>query len=759
MKKISRSQLAPRTLAVYCLSPLAMAHANPVAAIDSAAGGARLEEVIVTAEKRQASIQDVPIAVTALFGDSLQQQGINDVAAIAVKIPNFDFGESFGAAKLSIRGISYSNLSTGAEGSVAYNLNGVYVSRPAAQLGSFFDVDRVEVLRGPQGTLYGRNATGGAVNIYTAKPGEYWSGFAQLSLENYEHRILEGAVGGPLGDNLGVRLAVFDQQRDGYGKNIVTGKDVDTIDASSARATFAWTPSSVLSIDLIADTSHQKDASRATRTIAQRGLTGEEGVSGEPILGVQLGGTALLQQFDIASDIQPRYSRRSEGLTLDASWDVSDSLTVRSLTAYRSSEFTLNSDLDGTDVALSQIFYDEESVQYSQEFNVHYSGDRLQWTAGAYIFDEEIDGVFWTPGAPPQDPGNFLAAYAAGGTISTRAYAVFGQLEYALTDQLAVILGGRFSSEEKEDEDLYTDFVTDTKFLEPADLDRPNPPLSGPFEQSERWDSFTPKVGVNYHLNQDTLLYGSVSEGFKAGVFNLGATSVIPVGGGEVALSNPAVDPESVWAYEVGVKSDLLDQSLRLNSAAFYYDYSDLQLTKIVGLLATLTNAAKAEIYGLEVEAEYQASESLNVQLTGGWLHARFSEFDSTDPGRPTLGIQDLSGNQLPQAPEFSVGLGVEYSVFLPRGVLKPSLQANWRSRNYFDEFNIEAISQAEHTKVDLSLSYADESGFELVAFVRNLTDEETLETAYQSSGRLGYNINGFLSPPRTYGIRARYTF
>lgn len=747
--------------AAMLIAPFAHAQAAPSASDEAPTFAS--EEIIVTAEKRESSIQKVPIAVTALAGSALRDNGIGDVRSLSVYIPNFNFGETFGAAKLAIRGISYSNLSTGAEGSVAYNLNDVYVARPAGQLGNFFDIDRVEVLRGPQGTLYGRNATGGTVNVYTKRPGDEWSGYGQLTIGNYEDLIAEAAVGGPVAQGVGVRLAFFGQNRGGYGTNIVTGEEIDDVHSRAARMTIRLEPSSNLTVDVIGDFGRQKDHSGSAHLVGQRGLTGETGVSGSPILGVQLGGTALIRDYDVASDITPQYLRKTGGLAFDARLDMGD-VTLRSISAWRHTNFKLQSDLDGTSLGLSRIFYDEQSDQYTQELNLNYSSSAVDLTLGAYYFAERLDGVFWTPGWNSITPGVYLANYAAGGHLKTDGYALFGQTQWHIDDRLTLVLGARYSSEKKSELDRYTDttaFIPPLDFtapvFQPADFDNPNYPFAPvPLAQSKRFNSFTPKIGINFQATPDTLLYASVSKGFKAGLFNLGAASVNPASG---SVTNPAVDPETVWAYEAGIKARLLDNRLRFNLAGFYYDYRDLQLTKLVGLLSILTNAAKARIYGLELETEYRPDDTVRLFFNGSWLHARFADFTNTDPGRPGLGLLDLEGNKMPQAPDFSFTGGIDLHIPVGNGSITPSAEVQYSSRIYFDEFNSRAISQAPFAKVNLSARYNLNSGFSITAFVKNLTNRKTLATAYQSSSRLGYNINGFLEAPRTYGVRLGYQF
>ncbi|QDK35712.1 TonB-dependent receptor [Sphingomonas sp. IC081] len=742
-------------------APAQTESAPAAASVESADG----TEIIVTADRRATSIQRVPIAVTALTGQDLSNRGVLEISSLAPQVPSFNFGQTFGVLKLAIRGIGFSNQSTGAEGSVAFNLNDVYISRPAAQVGQFYDIERVEVLRGPQGTLYGRNATGGAVNVHTARPGSSWEGFAELTVGNYNQIVTEAAVGGPISDTLGVRLAFTSEDRDGYGKNVATGNDIDDVKSRAARLTLQFEPSSTFTVALIGDIQRDTNHSGGNHLIAQRGLSGEPGTSGLPVVGVQVGGQAVIGGYDIRSDIDPQYRRRGGGLTLDARLALGD-LTLRSVSGWRRSVYGLISDVDGTDAEIASIVYRESSDTYSQEFNANYSSGRFSITAGVYGFIENLNGFFADPANSyfidgVYDPGNTIAYYAAGGHLVTHAFGGYAQLSYQATDRLTLIVGARYSTEKKKDDDLYTDYFTSTAWMEPASITDPNPPLAGPNTQSKRWNSFTPKFGINFQANPSTLLYASVSKGFKAGLFNLGGTRVTPNETfTEVSLFNQPVNPETVWAYEAGLKTRLLDNRVRLNLAGFYYDYSNLQLSKVEGQNVTLTNAASARLYGLEGEAEYVSpDDGLRVNLSASWLHTRFTDFFNTDQGRPGLGELDLRGNRLPQSPEFTVSGGIEYRVPIGGGFVVPRAQANYATRTYFDEFNSNVVSQPAYAKVDLSLAYESDRGFRVTGFVNNLTNKRTIDTAFQSSGLLGHPVNGFLAPPRTYGVRVRAHF
>jgi iron complex outermembrane receptor protein len=749
--------------ALLCASSLSLFMATAASAADTpppTEEQAGLEDIVVTAEKRETRVQTTPLAITAMNQDMLISRNIANVADLASYVPGFHFGETFGQPKLSIRGISYSNLSTGAEASVAMNINGIYVSRPAGQLGSFFDIAQVEVLRGPQGTLYGRNATGGAVNVTTGKPTEDLSGYARLSYGNYNDVVVEGAVSGAL-DNDGkilVRLAGMSENRDGYGKNLTTDNDVDDRDTKGVRGTLTLKPVDGLNITLSAEYNRQKDHSGAPHMLAEGGKLGEPGALGDTPLGIANGGSALFRSRDTLADQDTRYHREGQNYSADISYDLGSNVMFRSLTGYRKLNWQLTSDLDQTSFPFSVINYDESSEQFSQELNLSGKSSVVDWTVGLYYFDEKLEGQFHIPqfyGAPDA-PGVFRNNYAAGGDLKTKAYAAFGQATFHATDTLSLIVGGRYSHEKKSEDDRYVDFANATRFLELYDPD--NPPFAPTtFYQSKSWNSFTPKVGIQFQATPDTMAYATVSRGFKAGLYNLGGTSA--AAGNPLDRTNPVLNPEKVWAYEAGLKSTFLHNRARLNLAGFYYDYTGLQVSKATDFTIIFSNAASAEIYGLELEGDALLTDQLRLRGSASWLHARFKEFDTLDPSHPSLGVQDLSGNTLSQAPDFTARLGLEYTLPVGTGSVIARVEGNYTSRTYFSEFNLKSVSQPEYAMADGYLTYRSDGGWQVMGFVKNITNKKVLDFNYQSTPTQGDPLLGWFAPPRTYGVQFRYDF
>ncbi|HKQ82390.1 MAG TPA: TonB-dependent receptor [Steroidobacteraceae bacterium] len=715
-----------------------------------------LQEIVVTATKRESTVGDVPAAITAVTADALQEGLIADVDDLAVLVPNLDFGEAFGQVKLTMRGIGFSNLAMGTEGSVALNVDNVYIARPAGQAGLLFDLAQVEALRGPQGTLYGRNATGGTVNFTTARPTPQWHGSASLLAGNYDRWRGEFAVGGPIGgETLMFRVAGFAEDRGGYGTNDFNGRDIDDNEAHAARASFLWKPSEDFDNLFIVDYNKQKDDSGLAHLIAQAGLTNEPGSPGIGLTGLALGGTAIFDSYDVDNNSQPSYDRKGWGLTNIARLNVGN-FQIQSTTGYRELDWWLTSDIDGTSAPVAFIQNGEDQNQFSQELNFNTSTDRLDLTFGLYYFRESIDASQFIPFYVGGPIGQLGKGFAAAGDQTTNAYAGYGQATFKATDTLNITAGLRYSYEKKNETDFYTDFVNELQFLAP--YDPANPPFAAPFRQSVHWSSTTPKLGIEYRPGGDLLLYASASKGFKAGAFNFGGTFTLP--GAPEQRFNPAVDPEMVWAYEVGFKNAFADRRVTTNAAAFYYDYKDLQVSQITQFTTQFTNAATAEVYGIEAELQANVTDNLHLAANASWLHARFSEFDTGDASRPALGVIDVSGNPLPQSPDFSAHVSADYTFDLPEGKLRLAGEYDWTDRIYHNEFKRSLVSQKAYGKANAFLTYRTQNeAWDFSAFVKNLTDKRTYNFTYVSTVVFGFPQFGWIEPPRTYGFQARYSF
>tara|TARA_R110000782_G_C14819243_1_gene413906 strand:+ start:4455 stop:6731 length:2277 start_codon:yes stop_codon:yes gene_type:complete len=717
-------------------------------------------EIVVTAQKRSESLQKVPLAITAITAQELQRSGVKDLQGVAATVPGLNLGEQLGVAKITLRGIGLESLQPGAEGSIAFHVDGVFISRSVAALASFYDIQQVEVLRGPQGTLYGRNATGGSINITTQTPTEELSGYASLAYGNYNQITAEGAVGGAIIPGvLSARIAFQTQDHDGYGKNIVTGNDIDDLNSRAVRASLRFTPSDRVTIDIKGDLYRRKDNSGGYHFLGGGGFSAP-GVPITPV-GISLfGGQAAPNRRDLANNTDPTNRVRFWGLSGKINAELTDNIDLTSLTAYRKLRYQTASDIDSTSALVAPIFQAEQDKQFSQELQLSGSSDRLNWLLGAFYFSENDRGQLAIPFdnfaffAPPT---NYLSVgYYGGGFIKTKAYAVFGQATYELVDNLRLTLGARYSKEKKTALDNFLfDIVTPYDASTPVDvaLQPPAGTISLPGE--EKFNSFTPRVALDYQVAPSVMLYGSWSKGFKSGTYNLGT------------LGNP-VNPEKVSAFEGGIKSSLFDRRLRLNVAGFYYDYTDLQVGKVESTSTVLENAANATIYGAEVEMQAKPVENVQLDANVAWLHARFDDYVSRDLARPygdgTLingnpGF-NLAGNTLSQSPNLTAFAGAQYTIPSSAGDFTLRGEISYRSRSYLTAFNVKEVSQPAYAKLNAFLNWASNDGqVSGSLYIRNITNKTTVSSAYVSSGLFGFPINGYLEEPRTYGARIRYDF
>jgi len=701
-----------------------------------------LEEIVVTAQKRNELLSDVPLAISALSGDALSDRAITDVASLATAVPSLTFGSYGGQARIAIRGIGFDTINPSGEGRVAYHLNGVYLSRPAATTGTFFDVERVEVLRGPQGTLYGRNATGGSINVIPRGPTPEFEGYLNASYGNYDAISTDGAIGGPITPSIGLRVAYSIEDHDGYGKNIITGNDIDDAKRRAVRGILAFALGDNAKLDLSADYSTEDDHNygnhylgRANSVIAPFGFA--------------FGGIVPSDERDIANDFDPKNDRTFWGVSARLEVGLGD-LTLTSITAYRDNDYSLLTDLDATSAPLSRWTFEENGDHFSQEFQLAGNTGRLEYLVGAFYFDETVDGSVLIPfeRAVLGLPALFVQGYGVEGTVKTKAAAGFGQASYAITDTLKGTLGLRYSWERREIEDGFQ--------FDVARPYSPTNPLSPVATRNDRKseDSLTPKFGIEYTPRDSLLLYASVSKGFKSGGYNLGDI-IDPATG----LQNKGFKPETLWSYDAGFRGTFADRQLQLSANAFYYDYKNLQVSKVVNTTVVIENAAASTIYGVETQAIVRPLRGLQLEVTPTWLHGRYKDFESANPADPLNPTPvDLQGNKIIQAPEFALNFAAQYAREIGPGSFTLRGEMAYQERMYFTAFNERGVSRDPNTLVNAFATYTLES-WEYSVFGRNLTNKLVEANSLVNSGLIGLPITGTLYPPRTYGVRVGYKF
>lgn len=710
--------------------------------------GGLLEEVLVTATKREASMQDVSVSMTAFNGDVLNRYNQDNIASITAQTPSMAYSEAAGEAQIYIRGIGTNIFGIGADPSVGVHIDGVYQGRTQLALNQFLDIERIEVLRGPQGTLYGRNTTAGAINILSTRPGDEWEGFVRGGIGSWSRREVSAAAGGPVSDSVALRVAARHMQDDGFTTNINPdgGVDVDDNDIQQMRGSLRFTPNESVRLTVIADTTQSENGNTSVRPRDNLGAAEVLGAAPTPEFG------------KIRNDLESFNEWDTNGLTVDLEWSLSDAWTLASVTGYRDFEGEFLFNTDGTEIDITRTQYAYDTDQFSQELRLDFDdGGKLRALLGAFYLLEDKEqalGLVRAGGRPlfagtPGSRGSFVIP----STNETEATAVFAEITYALNNRLDLNLGVRYSKETKED----TSSVGAVFDLQ--GLNSPSEPLvfSGR-EAQETWTDTSPRVGLEYRPYDDMLLYLSWSEGFKSGGFNS-------------LDANPSYDPEEISAWEVGAKSDWLNKRLRVNASAFYYDYQDLQVSTFINNLTLTTNAAEATIYGIEGEIIGRPLENLDIGLMFSLLNAEYDDFSDRLGNNPdgTPRVLDLSGNTMPNAPEVKATLQASYLQTLAGGgSITYSGRYMYQSRVYFTQFNDNAVAQKSIGLVDASVAWVNSDGaWEVSVNGRNLTSEDYFHTGVRFTSTsdaerdpLGIgSALGYPAPGRSWGINIVRSF
>ncbi len=711
----------------------------------TAAAQNTLEEVVVTATKRSTSLQDIAGGASVIGGDDVGPGGIENVRDMAAAVPNLSIGDQFGFARVFMRGIGMTSIDIGGEGSVSFLQDGAIIPRPAAQLVGMFDLEQVEVLRGPQGTLYGRGATAGAINLVTAKPGDEFGGYLTATGGNYGLMTFQGAVDLPLGDAWALRLATKIEERDGYGENIFSGEDVDDRSAQAYRGTLAYDGDGAVSGALSFQYYEEDD-----RNFAFHYFGPSQGTAGglPPAVPV-LGGRTIFDVggdfYDINSDQEALNERDGYLANLLLDFELSDRMSLRSVTSLQDLDRFLRDDLDSTDADLfGRNDYTEQSESFGQEFTLNVDGDRMDLLAGVMYFEEELYGQVLVPlnnicfllapatcGTPIGDGLN-SGRYEQNGDVDITAYAAYAEVTWDLSDALTLIAGVRYNYEEREG--------TGTFRFDAAGLDVNT-------DQDADWDDVTPRVTLQYRPDDNMMLYATYNQAFKSGVINTGSIS-------------PPLDPETVDAWEVGIKGSSGDGTFTYGLIGFWYDYQDLQIS-FVDETSTVTtvNAAEAENYGLELELAGELGGGFSADFYGTYLSAEYKEFFNGDYANG-FEIADLSGNTLPNAPEYTARLGINYETETGGGLLRVRGEAYWQDEIFFTEWNRADAYQDSYTLLNASVDYALPGGNWLFSlWGRNLGDEEIISNNIITAPLYNSLRVGSMLPPRTYGVTAAFNF
>lgn len=751
-------------LRAICHAPLGIALLFPAAAMAQAAEDGSpatpsAAEIIVTATKQNTTLGRVAAAVSAITAADIGPGGVQNIGDLQVVVPNVSIGDQFGVNRTFIRGVGLNNFDVGGEGAVAFLQNGAILARPAQQLSGFFDLGQIEVLRGPQSILYGRGATAGAINLVTAMPTEKLDGYLRATYGNYDSKVIEAAVGGPLsGDKLLVRLAGKYEKRDGYGVNLFTGKPVDDRDAYSLRGTIVAKLADNFKATIVGDHFHEDDNNYAFHyfgpSVIPEAAVFHNLIGGKSIFDYYAARNQKPNLRNIYSDEEAINKRKGYGITGTLDWDLG-ATTVKSITAYRTFDRFQRDDLDVSDVNLAgQNNYVEKSRAFSQEVTVNYQGNGFSLLGGAMYFHEKLTGQVLVPtvnlgvlfGLPANTFDN--GAYEQNGTVKIDAVGVYLQGAVDISPTLKLTAGARYNYEHRNGVGYFRFDALGVNI---------------PTDKAKGWSSVTPKVLLEFKPSDTSLLYASVTKGFKSGVINIGSTDA-------------AINPETVWSYEAGFKQKLADNRLLLSGAVFYYDYKDLQVSFVnANSIVQTINAATARNYGGELELEGRVTRNFRINLSASYLNAQFTKFCNAYygagfPARPGIsyatcptdpGLVDLSGKRLPNAPRFTFGGGFNWDIPLGNDSrLAVNGDIKWQSKVYFTEFNNRDAEQGAYAMANAGLTWhSPNDRYSIGAWVKNLTNKFVISNNIITAATFAYVRVGSVMPPRTYGVTAAFNF
>lgn len=697
------------------------------------------DDIVVTATRRSTLLDETPMAISVVSADTLERDNIETITDLNGRLPSLLIGQSFGGSRIAIRGIGFNPIRPGDEGRVAYYTDGVYVARPSAQIGTLFDIERMEVLRGPQGTLYGRNATGGALLVSTRDPTDELTGYLNGTVGNYDLLRLEGAVGGPLlRDKVSARLAFQKVDRDGYWDNLITGNDVGDADTFSARGTVLIEPSPAFLLRVTADVHQEDDRNYVIHNLGPGFVPLPDGFS-------QAAGSP-----DVAQPFDPKNDVDSWGASATANWLLSETLTLTGIVGYRDLEADLL--VHGSGHGGSYSNFKDDSEQYVAELQLTGEVDAFEWIVGGSWFNEDqqpqlrsaIIGQLFFPLAP-----NFLVQGTnSSANLLTDAYAVFGELVWNVTDKLSFTGGIRYSWETKQALNEFNSLDLFTPYPAPESTDNgfiPRPPRPGfPRDSEIEFDAWTPRFAVNYEFTPDLSAYATYVEGFKSGGFNYGT------------IQDP-YQPETISNYEAGLRARL-GRFLTVRGAVFHYDYQNLQQTvQIPELVGTFVlNTGDARIRGAELEFVARPVPAFQIDGNLGVLDTRFGSFVAVDPNRGVT--ENIEGNEIPQAPDYTLYLGAQYEHPVAGGLM--TLRGDYRrlGETEFDIFNNAPLRQDAYDVIGANLTFEREN-WKAQLWGQNLGNTFAVNSQALQANALGGNVAGTLIPPRTYGLTVGYKF
>ncbi|MBI3675803.1 MAG: TonB-dependent receptor [Proteobacteria bacterium] len=730
-----------------------MAIASLLATSALAAASGPIEIVTVTAEKRAEDVQKVPIAISAISGDTLDTSGIIGTQDLGMHVPSLRFGSGVtgGENVITLRGFSSQNTTSGGDSPVAYSVDGVTMARTTAVDPEFFDVNRIEVLRGPQGTLYGRNSVGGAINIITNKPDNEFGAYADALFGNYSAWTLRGWANLPLthgdgGTEVDARVTGVWSQHDPYQKNFSTAPtathNADGQDFYMVRGQVYFEFSDNVNLLLSGTTTHNGDG------VATKLAWGTAPAFAQ---GRFIGQTYDPDPRHVTKDFPEVYDQKNNFLSATLNWNLGGA-TLTSITAYTDGKWNASTDADSVALDLAHNnFWTLNSRQYSEEIRLASNDDQkaLRWIAGFFYLNEDVKQTFFY-----QDTGVNAAFFAFdfdnGGTIKTTSWAPFGQIDLDLSKTsmaipLTITAGVRYSHDQKH----IDDFLNFNSLFGGFSLAK---------NISKSWSQVTGKLGLAYQANDNTMLYANVSRGYLAG--------------GELVGNFPGVyNPETVMNYEAGFKSTFAGDRIQLNGAAYYTNIRDMQVfvQDITG--SRIDNAGKAHVEGIELEATAVPVDNLRLNASVALTEAKYDEYKTIDnrylfaglspcfdPFTNPAAICDFKGHRLIQTPEYTVDLGGEYTFDTSIGTITPRADVFFSGDVFFLSANTPRDRQSAYTLTNFHLTWNSTNGKWMAdAFVNNAFDKDVISNDGLQSATigLGFGIDNYTYyAPRTFGLR-----
>ncbi len=706
---------------------------------ERAAASSVLEELVVTAQRRSGDLQTVPIAVTALDGEGLERRQVLSTEDIFTEVPGLIGSNNVGqatAVTFFLRGIGTTESIVTVDPAVGVYVDDVFIARQGVNNFALYDLERIEVLRGPQGTLYGRNSSAGAVKVITKEPAFETEGRLNLGFGNHGQAWGRASFNTPvIDDKLAVRVNLMKSKQDGYSRNVTLNKDVNDMDFYGARIAALYQATDDLRFIWTADIMEDD-----SNSVYPANLAPLPGLPGVPTSG---------SLFRLFSDTEQSNLGRTSGTALTAEWSINPTTTLKSVTAVRKTIQTYNLDLSDTVTPIYELYTDNESDQFSQEFNLSgsFADSAFDYTAGLYYFEEDSESFLG-------NEFNIRVPDGAGGLFTlppiwneqfiqteVESYAAYGEVTWNVNNELSVFLGGRITKEEK---DFATQFYINRT---PIGFNSTGGQLA--FDTSSvvalgtpvelDFEEFTPRVGASYALNDDLNLYGSYSRGFKSGGWL--ARLVFPT-------PNEVTDfpPEIVDSYEVGLKAELFGNRVRTNFAAFYTDFQDLfnTYTNVNGGFTGATT--DAEIYGVEAEGTYRVNSIVDIYANAAWMEGEYA--DDLPPG-----LSEALGDELQRLPEFQGKIGVSAIYPLRDGM--GSLIANFDYSvigDHFVSLNNAPIGETSYEIANATVGWERDDGkLSVMLRCRNCFDEEYFHSVLDFSG-LGF-APAYPGEPRFYSV------